>query len=221
MAINTTVYNLISMTTGYACNYVTSVDLISGGPGWIKTDLFDVRAAIPSGGSRVALGSPELQVMIRSMLEDRFRMVMRREIRERSFYELKMGDGPLKLKEWNVGDKMEYNGQLLSAGRSPLGTYLGIYWVPDPIGGDSYVLLGRNVTMSGLADWAALAIYRPVVDRTGLPGKYSFDVEYSKDGLAKPTLPTAIREQLGLRLEETKGPNEIFVIDQIEKPSEN
>ena len=221
IAISTTVYNLIAYSTGYGCAYVTSLDLVSGGPGWLRSDLFDIRALLPQGSPQYALRSPELQAMVRAMLEDRFKLSMRRETKERSFYELKMGDGPPKLRPWQEGDKMELNGQpLLSPGQSAT-TYLGIQWVPDPVAGESFRLVGRNVSTEQLSNWIALAIYRPVVDRTGLTGKFSFDVEYSKDGVARPLLPAAIRDELGLRLEDTRGPYEVFVIDRVEKPAEN
>jgi uncharacterized protein (TIGR03435 family) len=80
------------------------------------------------------------------------------------------------------------------------------------------------------------ALDRPVVDKTGLSGRYDFDLEFtpdesqfggvfgklaSTDDSAKPSLFTAIQQQLGLRLEPAKGPIEALVIDHVERPSEN
>lgn len=83
--------------------------------------------------------------------------------------------------------------------------------------------------MGQLAEALAGALKGPVMDRTGITGSFDFDVRYAVDTLpsqpgstpdAAP-LETAIREQLGLRLERAKGPVEILVIDRIERPSPN
>jgi uncharacterized protein (TIGR03435 family) len=206
VAINTTLYNLIGIATGYGCSYITSVDLVEGGPGWIKSDLFDVRGLLPPDSPRYTMASPELQAMVRALLESRFKLAMRREMKERSFYELRLGNSPAKLRPANE-----------SAGVQRL----AIRWVPDPIAGESFVLVSENVSMEETVGWIARAIYAPVVDRTGLKGKFSFEVEYSKDGVARPLLPAAFRDQLGLRLEKVKGPIEVFVIDHVDKPTEN
>ncbi len=78
------------------------------------------------------------------------------------------------------------------------------------------------------------ALDRPVVDKTGLAGRFDFDLEWTPDesqfsgaGLkgtpesTQPDLFTAIQQQLGLRLEATRGPIEVLVIDHVERPSEN
>jgi uncharacterized protein (TIGR03435 family) len=68
---------------------------------------------------------------------------------------------------------------------------------------------------------------RPVIDQTSLPGRYDFTLKWtfdvSREGEpgAPPSLFTAIKEQLGLRLDAVKGPAEVFVIDHLERPSEN
>jgi uncharacterized protein (TIGR03435 family) len=93
-----------------------------------------------------------------------------------------------------------------------------------------------------MADFAstmqAAVLDRPVVDQTGLPGRYDFTLTWTPDefqfgGLgvrvpppadnadAPPNLFTAIQQQLGLRLESTKALAEVFIIDSVEKPSEN
>ena len=69
-----------------------------------------------------------------------------------------------------------------------------------------------------------VAAGRPVNDKTGLTGKFDFHLEYAREDAADATVPsifTALQEQLGLRLEPTKGPGEYFVIDHVEKPTEN
>ena len=81
--------------------------------------------------------------------------------------------------------------------------------------------------MQGLTATLANVTGRPVMDKTGLTGKYDYKLEYAPDDNsveADPTGPsifTAVQEQLGLKLESAKGPVEIFVIDHVERPSEN
>jgi uncharacterized protein (TIGR03435 family) len=221
VAINTTLYNLIGFATGYGCSYVTSVDLVVGGPGWIKSDLYDIRGLIPQVYSRDSLPLPEIRAMVLALLEDRFKLVMRREMQQRSFYELKLGNGPPRLTPWKEGDRVEVNGEPVTTITGVAQSQLGILWVPDPVAGESFRLVGRNVSIGEFTGWIARAINAPVVDRTDLKGKFRMDVEYSKDGVARPLLPAAIRDQLGLRLDNTKGPIEVFVIDHVDRPTEN
>lgn len=98
--------------------------------------------------------------------------------------------------------------------------------------------LFRKATMSLLAQFLSQRLGRTVVDNTGLPGNYDFSLEWvpgegeprkKVDGIevplaadtSDPTIFTAVQEQLGLKLESTKGPVEVLVIDSAEKPSGN
>ena len=94
------------------------------------------------------------------------------------------------------------------------------------------VLPARNATMEDFCELLQRAVLdRPVVDRTGLPGRYDFDLTWAPDSsqfggevgsaeadAASAPLFTAVREQLGLRLEATKGPVEALVVDGVERP---
>jgi uncharacterized protein (TIGR03435 family) len=84
--------------------------------------------------------------------------------------------------------------------------------------------------MNDLAETLARQFSRPVVDKTGLKGKYDFTLHYHDARLSDrsaddqdptPPLDMAIQDQLGLKLEPAKGPIQLLVIDHIEKPSEN
>ena len=93
------------------------------------------------------------------------------------------------------------------------------------------VLDGEDVSMVRLAEsLSRVGLDRNVVDKTGLAGSYEVHLQWASDPLAPGTVPddqsgpslfTAVREQLGLRLESAKGPVEVLVIDHAEKPSEN
>jgi uncharacterized protein (TIGR03435 family) len=85
----------------------------------------------------------------------------------------------------------------------------------------------KNASMPDLAEILQFRVDRPVLDQTGLKGRYDFQLQWSTDEAqttqpdAPPGLFTAIQEQIGLRLEPVKAPADVLVIDHIEKPSPN
>ena len=93
--------------------------------------------------------------------------------------------------------------------------------------GDGYhqAASGRGMSMQDLARFLGgiPSVGRLVIDQTGLAGFYAFSLEYSDapGDVSRPDLFTAVREQLGLRLEARKAPVEVLVIDHVERPSEN
>jgi uncharacterized protein (TIGR03435 family) len=195
--------------------YNLPIRTISGGPAWVGSDHFDIVAIAP-GDVRPNLD--EQMSMLRKLLADRFKLTFHREPKEFSIYALTVAKGGSKLKESAV-----------AADASPEGPPPLIFTVwPEVVR-----LPGRNATVAELASaFQRGALDRPVVDRTGLSGRYDFDLEWTPDetqfegmGLrgtpesTKPDLFTAIQQQLGLRLEATKGPIETLVIDQVERPS--
>ena len=89
---------------------------------------------------------------------------------------------------------------------------------------------GSAANMKMLADVLSMVLSRPVVDDTGLTGIYDLKMEWAPDPQpeeppaaesARPSIFTAIQEQLGLRLEASKAPAPVFVIEKIDRPSEN
>jgi uncharacterized protein (TIGR03435 family) len=77
-------------------------------------------------------------------------------------------------------------------------------------------------TMTKLASYLSGVAGRPVVDRTGLAGTYGIELEFStREGDDRPSIFTALQEQLGLRLDAGKAGIEMLVIDHIERPSGN
>ena len=76
--------------------------------------------------------------------------------------------------------------------------------------------------MMSFVTWLPARVGRPVLDKTGLSGDYELLLKYSTaDTDDAPSLPTALREQLGLALQPVEAPMEVLVIDHIERPSEN
>jgi uncharacterized protein (TIGR03435 family) len=158
--------------------------------------------------------------MLRKLLADRFKLTFHREQKEFSIYALTVAKNGSRLKE-----------STLDLDATPEGPPL-LAFVIAP---DTVRLPARSVTMPELASvFQRAALDRPVVDNTGLFGRYDFDLEWTPDesqftGLGlkgtpdstKPDLFTAIQQQLGLRLEATKGPIDTLVIEQAERPSAN
>jgi uncharacterized protein (TIGR03435 family) len=192
---------------------------ISGGPAWVESDHYDILAETPD---EVRPSLNEQMSMLRKLLADRFQLTFHREQKEFPIYALTVAKGGSKLKE-----------STMSPDASPEGPPALVFVVSPQF----IHLPGRNATMAELASvFQRAALDRPVVDKTGISGRFDFDLEWMPDETqfdgafgrlantydsAKPGLFAAIQEQLGLRLEATKGPVEAFVIDHVERPSEN
>jgi uncharacterized protein (TIGR03435 family) len=196
-----------------AAAYDLNPRTISGGPGWIESDHYDIVAVTPG---EVRPTHDEQMSMLRNLLMDRFRLTFHREQKVLSIYELEIAKNGPKLKEST--SPADAAPQLIST----------VY--PQRI-----VMPARNATMSDLARLMQRAILdRPVVDKTGLTGRYDFDLEWAPDETQfggevpvapadAPSLPlfSAIQQQLGLRLEATRGPIAALVVDKAERPSAN
>ena len=142
--------------------------------------------------------------MLQSLLTSRFQLALRHETRETAVYALVPDRGGPKFPE----SAPDAKGILLMRGRGKI--------------------VASGGTMAQLANWFSNAngVDRPVVDQTGLSGHYDFTLEWSNPlaGDADPAAPsifTAMREQLGLRLEPRRAPLEVLVIDHAEMPGSN
>jgi uncharacterized protein (TIGR03435 family) len=198
-----------------AAAYNLTARAISGGPAWVGSDRFDILAETPG---EVQPNLDEQMSMLRKLLTDRFKLTFHREPKEFSIYALTVAKNGPKLKE-------------STAPPDKLPELINVVF-PDRIS-----LPARNATIAQFTSMLQRGVLdRPVVDKTGLSGKYDFDLEWaddesqfggrlrkraSADDSDKPDLFAAIQQQLGLRLEATKGQIEALVIDQVERPSEN
>jgi uncharacterized protein (TIGR03435 family) len=196
-----------------AAAYDLNPRTISGGPSWIESDHYDIVAVTPG---QVRPTRQEQMSMLRNLLTDRFKLTFHREPREFSIYQLELSKGGSKLKE-------------TAAPNDPPTVGPGVVY-PQRI-----VLPGRNATTGDLASLLQRAILdRPVVDKTGLSGRYDFDLEWAPDetqfggdvpsaAADAPSAPlfSAIQQQLGLRLVATRGPVDALIVDKAERPSAN
>lgn len=173
---------------------------IAGGPPWLDTDRFDIEAKT---GRPEKPTMRELTVLVQALLADRFHLKFRREKRDLTVYALVAGKGDPKLKASGDGETPGMNTH----------------------GGKGVSQVVATATSMGLlASYVGNRLDRIVVNKTGLTGAYDFKLEWAPDELPDstlPSLPTALNEQLGLKLETQKSPVEVMVIDSMDKPSEN
>jgi len=196
-----------------AAAYNLSPKVISGGPAWVDSDHFDVLALTP-GDARPAV--PRQMAMLQTLLTDRFKLSFHREPREFSVYALEIAKG----------------GPKLTASTAPQGEAAALISTVYP---DHIHLPAKNATMSDFASLLQRALLdRPVVDRTGLSGRYDFNLDWAPDetqfggelpaasaDAQAPPFFTAIEQQLGLHIEATHGTVDALVIDNVEPPTAN
>ncbi len=202
---------------------------VVGGPPWTDADRFDVEAR--ADGERVPA---EIARLLRTLLAERFNLAVHTETRTVPVYALSLarGDGRigprLRASDPACAEAAARYVPALQAGTAPpCGDFR--------LGGSS--LVARGMTMSGLAERLSGRVDRPVLDRTNLEGAYDLQVEWSSDvGLRQPppgaagaddlrpdgvSLFTALQEQLGLRLDPTRGRIDVVVIDRADPPTAN
>lgn len=183
---------------------------ILGGPTWLDSIMFDIDAKSDSSVDAQLRALPteqahhQKQLMVQALLADRFEFRVHQETRQLPVYALVVAkDGP-KFKPSKI------DGTTLDTGRARLH------------------VAGSDDTVSILARELAQVLGRVVVNQTGLSGRYDLTLRWTPDDAAASSSPdnppdifTAIQEQLGFKLESTKGPVPVLVIDSVEKPTPN
>jgi uncharacterized protein (TIGR03435 family) len=183
--------------------YGVRPDQISGGPTWLNSDHYDI---IAKSGDEGTLAWDRAMQMLQTLLADRFQLKIHRETRETPVYELVVGKGGPKLKEAAADAK---------SGGVTRGTATGMH------------MEITKGTVEQLARQLSTTAGRPVVDKTGLTGSYAYTLDWVRaDRIPEsdsnvPSIFSAVQEQLGLKLESTKAPVEMIIVDHAEKPSGN
>jgi uncharacterized protein (TIGR03435 family) len=237
LVITTNLYSLVAMAYGKDCVSAGTHKLLTGGPGWVRSDLFTVQATMPEGSAAYTRhqfmggNAPKLQQMLQSMLSDRFTLSVHPEMQEMQAYALTVAKSGSKLKAFDDAtcdaNSIEFLPPPRGSGRKPACS--AGYNVNPQI---HFQVWANGTTIEGLAQLLTGALDRPVIDRTKIPGVFEIHLESAVDGTmfrnirfqpsdSPPNLFTAIEEQLGLKLEAVKAPVEVLVIDQAEKPAEN
>ncbi|HUA93259.1 MAG TPA: TIGR03435 family protein [Terracidiphilus sp.] len=190
---------------------------IVGAPDWFSTDLFDIDG-VPDTPGRPNI--KQMGIMLQKLLTDRCALKFHHETRELSVYAITVASGGPKMTKTTAQEN------------DPQG--FGFRGLGD--------LVVRNMTMKDFAFGMQSAVTdKPVVDQTGLTDRYDFTLKWTPDDSqfqqfrgavpvtppkaddpnAPPSLYTAVQEQIGLKIEATKAPDDVIVIDHVEKPSAN
>lgn len=217
--------------------YQLNQDRIFGEPSWSTTDRFDVEAKVagPDAAALKQLPVAQRRSMVQQILTDRFKLVAHHETRDLPVYTLVVAKSGAKFKDVSDAPPTAANPCPRMGPRMSMG--------PGK-------LMVNDGTMEMFLQILSQQLGRTIVDKTGLTGSYDFTLQWTPDnaaagppssavgapgpaapGGAMPSPPppdasgaslfTAIQEQLGLKLEPTKAPIDVLVIDHIEKPSEN
>lgn len=223
----------LSLLLVYA--YQLSEFQVEGGPDWVRTRRFDIDAK--ADRFRTA---DEMRLMVRRLLADRFNLKVHLETKERSRYALVRARSDKRLGPRLKRSAIDCPAIVAARGadyRPPSGP-------PQPgdpprcaimarLGGGSRTLLLEGQPMPAIAKLLQPLAARVIVDKTGLPGTFDVELETEiqelsdippgilgepREGLS---LSTALREQLGLKLESERGPVDVLVIDTIEPPTPN
>jgi uncharacterized protein (TIGR03435 family) len=226
-ATNATLQSLVGLA------YQIKPFQIEGGPSWLGSDHFDISAKPPEG----PVTREQSALMLQMLLEDRFKLVVRRTSKEVPIYALMPAKGSMKLKAASETACFK-----IVPGALPPPPVPGN---PPPCGGffmSPNTLQGGGISMAQLASNLTNILRRPVLDKTGFTGTFDVHLEFSRESTAPmgaagsstpgaapgvlfdnngPTIFTALQEQLGLKLESQKGPADLLVTDHAEKPTEN
>lgn len=182
-------------------------DLITGEPEWAKSTSFDISAKVDSSDTAAfdKLKLHDFGLMLQPVLEDRFKLRTHYETRQRTVYALTVANGGPKLKTAN----------------------------PDPSGNNTPLLKMTkwgeiecsNCSIGGMPVLLSQLVNGKVTDETGLKGNYDFTLSFAPDPTkaddTRPSIFTAIQEQLGLKFVPKKESVSVLVIDHVEQPSPN
>ncbi len=198
--------------------------LLTGGPAWLDSDHWDIEAKATPSASQ----NDKLQ-MLQALLKDRFHLAIHREVKDLPVYNMTLAKGGLKIQPIKEGSCLPVDltkSSVAEPGKVPM-DYCGT------TGSGKGMIEASNGTMAEFAQQVCSAVERTVIDKTGVTGQFRIHLSFASSGASAPQIGdpspsvedpsifTALQEQLGLRLDSSKGPVEVLVIDHAEKPSDN
>lgn len=207
---------------------------LSGGPDWATSNRYDIDARTDTNAS-----FDQMRPMLQTLLKDRFQLALHRESKDLPVYALVAAKGGIKLKVSAKENCTTKDPNAPPSAPAPGQTFLSYC---GGLATSPHSLNGTAISMEQLTTALSNTMQRTVIDRTGFTGPFDVHLEWTMDqstpgffapGLAPPqsALPaestggpavfTAMQEQLGLKLESTKGPVTILVIDHAVRPSAN
>jgi uncharacterized protein (TIGR03435 family) len=189
--------------------YAVDPGIIVGGPNWLEFDRFDIAAKAPPNASPATI-----RLMLQNLLADRFKLVLRKDLRPMPAFALAVGKAKPRLKQSDgMGDS-------------------GCTYQPQPPGSTLTVYACRNISMEVLAanlrSFAGDYLTVPVLNTAGLDSTYDFDLKWNRrsqvlpTGTERITIFDAIEKQLGMTLAPVTAPASVVVIEHVnENPSPN
>jgi uncharacterized protein (TIGR03435 family) len=238
--VNTSLELLIGLA------YRVRFDQLTGAPSWVRSERFDIEGTYPVGTP-----SRDVMLMVQSLLEDRFKLVLRPISKEMQVYALVIAEDNGRLGELLRTSELEC-GRPDDSSPSAVGTDVpspskGIFQPPPRpapnqfpqtcrVWADRDTLVAGGVPLSFLTNHLSTVLQRPVVDRTGLAGPVDFNLTWAPepspeesqspgslatDVAGAASLFTAVREQLGLRLESTRGIGSGWFVERVQRPEPN
>lgn len=213
----------------YATDPFTPID---GGPSWVHSAFYEINAKAEGNPTLTTMRGPMMQVL----LEEYFHLKIHHETAEGPVYFLTLARGGPKLRSFKEGSCVPFTTfprSPLEPGQEYCNAVVGI--MPNGAGHAE----AQGTTLDEFSKMLRPVLDRPVINKTGLNGKFDIHIEFSREGtlaaLPRPSgglsaapdpqgpssIFTVFEEQLGLKLESGKGPVDRLVIDHIEKPSGN
>jgi uncharacterized protein (TIGR03435 family) len=178
---------------------------IVGAPGWFSHERWVISGVADMPGPP---NLKQIRGIFRKVLEDRFNLKVHKETQDLPVYLLEVGKGEQKMTR-SMGDP---DGLSDSSGNMNAGINDMRY---------------TNITMDGFAEQLGGGTDRPILNQTGLAGRWDFRLKWTSslaqtdDPNASPVLFTALQEQLGLKVETTRAPAQVYVVEHVEHPSPN
>jgi uncharacterized protein (TIGR03435 family) len=193
---------------------------ILGLPAWAESDRFDIEAKADGLAPVGQMAGPMLQ----ALLEERFNLAIHREIIEASGYKLTIGANGPKIAPTPDGSciKIDLNNLPQRKPGSTPQVFCG--QVKTNLGPHSFTVIWTGMTVSEFASSLSKRARRPIVDKTGLAGRYDFQIEIPRDESTYVPDPASVlarvQEQLGLKLVAEKGSASRLIVDRVEKLTE-
>jgi uncharacterized protein (TIGR03435 family) len=198
------------------------IDRVVGGPAWIDTDAFNIEGVTDGETSPAAM-----RLMLRTLLDERFSLRVHTEQRNGPAYAvlLSRADGRLgpRLREPVADCDGLPSTEEARQRRCGSGVYFDkedrsviVYSADDDV----------DTILKFIAQPHIIGLDRPLINRTGLNGRFSFELRFSREATASAAAPgiplfTALQQQLGLRVEQVTAPRDVVVIDSVQQPTEN
>jgi uncharacterized protein (TIGR03435 family) len=189
-----------------------------GGPGWIDSAGYDIEAKAEGNPDR-----QEMTLMMRALLEDRFKLKVHHDTRQLAVYNLVPAANGIRLRPAENGCVAALPSASVPCGRAVA-----------QMGETTARLHGKGISMAELIRILTSILGRKVIDKSGFTSSFDLKMEFAIDDVltgfpvptagtasSAPTILTAVQEQAGLKLAPAKGPVAVLIIDSVEKPTAN